>query len=284
MTTILHRQSVMLAVNTTKKHSFDKNTLLLACDRSGVQIYWMTLEYVPRNMEKVLILSEKNTKMSPPQWIACQLYMSRIKLAAADWSVQNSQPITWRCSLGLMTTTLLRRSWNKTSSTIHEFKWRARVTEEVSSKVRLNWLARVSAVMAYYPYYPARMRDFRVSSLLESCSQFIPGVPVSSSSIPNNLNSNGPFPYSPYHPTQIAKQPSHFGHGAVPGPPQQVHIPVHDSQHENVEVSLENKDLWQRFYEEKTEMVITKAGRYRIIKILLWYLVVGILHRGIVSI
>ena len=122
-----------------------------------------------------------------------------------------------------------------------------------------------NTVMAYYPFYPARMRDFRVSSLLEGCSQFIPGVPGSNSSIPNNLNSNGPFPYSPYHPTQMAKQPSHFGAGAIPGPPQQVHMPVHDSDNENVDVSLENKDLWQTFYEEKTEMVITKAGRYRII-------------------
>lgn len=116
--------------------------------------------------------------------------------------------------------------------------------------------------MAYYPFYPARMRDFRVSSLLEGCSQFIPGVPGSSSSIPNNLNSNGPFPYSPYHPPQIAKQPSHFGPGAIPGPPQQVHMPVHDSEHESIDVNLDNKDLWQSFYEEKTEMVITKAGRY----------------------
>ncbi|RMX53725.1 hypothetical protein pdam_00000392 [Pocillopora damicornis] len=115
--------------------------------------------------------------------------------------------------------------------------------------------------MAYYPFYPARMRDFRVSSLLEGCSQFIPGVPGSSSSISNNLNSNGPFSYSPYHPPQIAKQPSHFGPSAIPGPPQQVHMPVHDSEHESIDVNLENKDLWQSFYEEKTEMVITKAGR-----------------------
>ena len=116
--------------------------------------------------------------------------------------------------------------------------------------------------MAYYPFYPARMRDFRVSSLLEGCSQFIPGMPGSSSSISNNLNSNGPFSYSPYHPPQIAKQPSHFGPSAIPGPPQQVHMPVHDSEHESIDVNLENKDLWQSFYEEKTEMVITKAGRY----------------------
>jgi len=116
--------------------------------------------------------------------------------------------------------------------------------------------------MAYYPFYPARMRDFRVSSLLEGCSQFIPGVPGGSSTIPNNLNSNGPFSYSPYHPTQMAKQPPHFGPGAISGSPQQVHMPVHDSDHESIDVSLENKDLWQSFFEEKTEMVITKAGRY----------------------
>ena len=73
------------------------------------------LEYVTRNMEKVLILSEKNTKMSPPQWIACQLHMSRIDIAQPDWLFENSRPIRESGSLVLMTTTLLRRSWNKTS-------------------------------------------------------------------------------------------------------------------------------------------------------------------------
>ena len=92
----------------------------------------MALEYVTRNMEKVLILSEKNTKMSPTQWIACQLHMSRINLAAADWPIENARPIKWRGSLVLMTTTLLRRSWNKTSSTIHEF--RAKSVSEKRSK------------------------------------------------------------------------------------------------------------------------------------------------------
>lgn len=60
----------------------------------------------------------------------------------------------------------------------------------------------------------------------------------------------------------MAKQPSHFGPAAISSSPQQVHMSVHDSEHESVDVSLENKDLWQSFYEEKTEMVITKAGRY----------------------
>lgn len=60
----------------------------------------------------------------------------------------------------------------------------------------------------------------------------------------------------------MAKQPSHFGPAAISSSPQQVHMPVHDSERESVDVSLENKDLWQSFYEEKTEMVITKAGRY----------------------
>lgn len=120
-------------------------------------------------------------------------------------------------------------------------------------------------VMAYYPYYPSRMRDFRVSSLLEGCSQFIPGMPASSPSIPNNLNSNNPYMYPPYHPQQLAKQPSHFGPAAAmaashPTSPQ-VHMPGHDSDLDNAEMSLENKDLWLRFYNEKTEMVITKAGR-----------------------
>ncbi|XP_020894665.2 T-box transcription factor TBX3-like isoform X2 [Exaiptasia diaphana] len=119
--------------------------------------------------------------------------------------------------------------------------------------------------MAYYPYYPSRMRDFRVSSLLEGCSQFIPGMPGSSSSIPNNLNSNSPYMYPPpYHPQQLTKQPSHFGPAAMAAPHSsspQVHMPSHDSDLDTADMSLDNKDLWMKFYNEKTEMVITKAGR-----------------------
>lgn len=71
--------------------------------------------------------------------------------------------------------------------------------------------------------------------------------------------------YPPYHPQQLAKQPSHFGpatamaasHSSTP----QVHMPGHDSDMENADISLDNKDLWMSFYNEKTEMVITKAGR-----------------------
>ena len=115
--------------------------------------------------------------------------------------------------------------------------------------------------MAYYPFYP-RMRDFRVSSLLESCSQFIPGVTGSSSSVPSNLNSNSPYPYAHYHPQQMAKQTSHFGPSAVtPGSQQVHHMSIHDSEYDNIEVVLENKKLWDSFADEKTEMVITKAGR-----------------------
>lgn len=118
-----------------------------------------------------------------------------------------------------------------------------------------------ATVMAYYPYYPSRMRDFRVSSLLEGCSQFIPGMPGSSSSIPNN--SNNPYMYPPYHPQQLTKQPSHFGPAAMNAPTSpQVHMTSnHDSDFNSTDISLENKDLWLKFYNEKTEMVITKAGR-----------------------
>ena len=79
----------------------------MAGDRLGDEIYWLTLEYVTRNMKKVLILSEKNTKISPPQWIACQLHMSSINLLASDWSLENAGPIRWRGSLVLMTSYLV---------------------------------------------------------------------------------------------------------------------------------------------------------------------------------
>ena len=46
------------------------------------------------------------------------------------------------------------------------------------------------------------------------------------------------------------------------GPPQHVPMQMHESEYENVELSLENKDLWEQFHEHKTEMVITKAGRW----------------------
>lgn len=119
-----------------------------------------------------------------------------------------------------------------------------------------------TVTMAYYPYYPARMRDFRVSSLFECGSQFIPGMPGSSSGIQSNLNSNGAFPYPSYHPAQqMTKQHSHFGPSAMSGPPQHVPMQMHESEYEDVELVLENKDLWSQFHENKTEMVITKAGR-----------------------
>ena len=35
---------------------------MLAGDRQGDEIFWLTLKYVTRNMEKVLILSEKTHK------------------------------------------------------------------------------------------------------------------------------------------------------------------------------------------------------------------------------
>jgi hypothetical protein len=110
------------------------------------------------------------------------------------------------------------------------------------------------------------MRDFRVSSLLEGCSQFIPGIPGSNPSMANNLNSNSPYMYPTYHPQQLTKQPSHFGPppGTIAGPrpsSQQVHVSSHESELDNAEISLENKDLWLSFHNEKTEMVITKAGR-----------------------
>lgn len=64
-------------------------------------------------------------------------------------------------------------------------------------------------------------------------------------------------------------------------------MPVHDSEHESIDVNLENKDLWQSFYEEKTEMVITKAGRYNTFTFgqqMSGLCSLGISQRGIVSI
>ena len=173
---------------------------MLAGDLLGDEIFWLTLEYVTRNMEKVLILSEKNTKMSPPQWIACQLHMSRIKLAAPDWSMENSRPITWRGSLVLMTTTLLRRSWNKTSSTIHELKRRAWASTAVSESEPVSECTYGDGILSVLPCKDEGFsRQFFAWELLTVYSwrarkQFIDSEqfkfkrPVSIFTVPSNAN------------------------------------------------------------------------------------------------
>lgn len=90
------------------------NDSLLTKNQLGDELNLLTLGYVTRNMEKVLILSEENTKMSPSQWIACQLHVSQTRLAVSDWLIENSRPMKQRSSLDRMTTALFQCSWDKT--------------------------------------------------------------------------------------------------------------------------------------------------------------------------
>lgn len=126
-------------------------------------------------MEKVLLLSEKNTKMSPPQWIACQLHMSRINLAVCDWPIENARPMGWRGSLVLMTTTLLRRSWNKTSSTIHEFKRRAwvrrEVTERASERDSVRWWHTIPSILQGWETFASVLCSKAAHSLFLACQE-----------------------------------------------------------------------------------------------------------------
>ena len=39
------------------------------------------------------------------------------------------------------------------------------------------------------------------------------------------------------------------------------HAP-HQNKDKNIKIKLENNDLWKKFHNRETEMIITKSGRY----------------------
>lgn len=236
-----------------RTESYMRNWLTDRTVYRGVQIYWLVLGQVTRNIKKVLILSEKEHKN-----VTLSMYCTSItyvKLVFLVMWLVGANPVTNQRRVFISSCDMLACSNAAVERTQQQY---------VSSSVACENQERT--VMAYYPYYPSRMRDFRVSSLLEGCSQFIPGIPGSNPSMPNNFNSNASYVYPPYHPQQLTKQSSHFGPAsaiaATPHPSsQQVRMPGQESELESAELSLENKDLWTNFFKEKTEMVITKAGR-----------------------
>ena len=60
---------------------------------------------------------------------------------------------------------------------------------------------------------------------------------------------------------QSYPQQSYEQHYYPPSAPYGCHLQLDDPADQNVEVQLENKELWQRFNQHGTEMIITKAGR-----------------------
>ncbi|KAF7286559.1 hypothetical protein GWI33_004600 [Rhynchophorus ferrugineus] len=145
----------------------------------------------------------------------------------------------------------------------------------------------VKKTMAYHPFLQLpRQTDFSVSSLLtaannNSSSNTSPTGPGAGAFFPSLLASQAANPHSCYPGTLIPKIP--HPHHALPGHPyttaedvllQAVHNhhsamvrplraiqPEDDGVVDDPKVTLEGKDLWEKFHKLGTEMVITKSGR-----------------------
>ncbi|XP_030747054.1 optomotor-blind protein isoform X5 [Sitophilus oryzae] len=143
--------------------------------------------------------------------------------------------------------------------------------------------------MAYHPFLQLpRQTDFSVSSLLTAANNNSPSGantsptgPGAGAFFPSLLASQAANPHSCYPGTLIPKIP--HPHHALPGHPyttaedvllQAVHNhhsamvrplraiqPEDDGVVDDPKVTLEGKDLWEKFHKLGTEMVITKSGR-----------------------
>ena len=78
-----------------------------------------------------------------------------------------------------------------------------------------------------------------------------------------------PPPFAPLGPTNSFSTPANFQGGMFPrlpgmpfgGFPQRMPPPEDDNVQDDPKVSLEHQDLWKKFDNFGTEMVITKSGR-----------------------
>ncbi|KAK3082974.1 hypothetical protein FSP39_010428 [Pinctada imbricata] len=95
-----------------------------------------------------------------------------------------------------------------------------------------------------------RHRAFPLShGLMHTPQAFSFGFPVHPAHDPMGLSSQSQQ-FGGYPPL-----PSHSDHKRMLGPPQG------DSMDKNIKISLENRDLWSKFHNIGTEMIITKTGR-----------------------
>ena len=117
-----------------------------------------------------------------------------------------------------------------------------------------------TANMAYHPLFFQRPTDFSVNSLLTQPPSYLPGINFPSPGSPNPYNLFQKFPGS-LGPSfngsadDILSQSSHLRN------PLRSIIPEEDGIVDDPKVTLETKELWDKFHKFGTEMVITKCGR-----------------------
>ncbi|KAF4516955.1 hypothetical protein B566_EDAN005556 [Ephemera danica] len=134
---------------------------------------------------------------------------------------------------------------------------------------------------AYHPFLLQRPTDFSVSSLLTQ-PQYFPGLGPGSGGPPHYPGSLlHKLPHLPGHPAGAssyeevlaaqqaavaAAAAATAGGSAPPGStpgvrPLRAIQPEDDGVVDDPKVTLEGKDLWEKFHKLGTEMVITKSGR-----------------------
>jgi len=136
-----------------------------------------------------------------------------------------------------------------------------------------------TTMAAYHPFLLQRPTDFSVSSLLTQ-PQYFPGAhPHYPGSLLPKLSHLSGHPGSAgasYEDILAAQQAAaaaavavatggggnggSTGHGVGPRPLRAIQ-PEEDGVVDDPKVTLEGKDLWERFHKLGTEMVITKSGR-----------------------
>lgn len=151
--------------------------------------------------------------------------------------------------------------------------------------------AKVKNTMAYHPFLQLpRQTDFSVSSLLTaannnstpSASPTTPGFfPSAALAAFGGQNPHGCYPgtlipkinhphphhaltghpYTTAEDVVLAAVAAHNHHPAMVRPLRAIQ-PEEDGVVDDPKVTLEGKDLWEKFHKLGTEMVITKSGRY----------------------
>lgn len=110
--------------------------------------------------------------------------------------------------------------------------------------------------MAYHPFLLQRPTDFSVNSLLTQTPSYLPTLGLSAGA-PNPYNFLPKFPGHLGHPFTTAEDVLSHSHLR----PLRSLMPEEDGVVDDPKVTLECKDLWEKFHKLGTEMVITKSGR-----------------------
>lgn len=120
--------------------------------------------------------------------------------------------------------------------------------------------------MAYHPFLQLpRPSDFSVSSLLGGGAPAAGGFGAAALAalypgalLPKLSHAPQPPPHAYATAEDVVLAVAHHGHPLRPLRPLQ---PEDDGVHDDPKVTLEGKDLWEKFHKLGTEMVITKSGR-----------------------